>query len=44
MIYYYHISESEILMLTTYDKNVQEDLTQEQKNAMRDFIKQLKEK
>jgi mRNA-degrading endonuclease RelE of RelBE toxin-antitoxin system len=44
VIYYYHISESEILMLTAYAKNVQEDLTQEQKNAMRDFIKQLKEK
>ncbi len=44
VIYYYHISESEILMLTAYAKNVQEDLTQGQKNAMRDSIKQLKEK
>jgi len=43
VIYYYHVSESEILMLTAYPKNKQEDLTEDQKKAMRNFIKQLKE-
>ena len=44
VIYYYHASESEILMITAYAKNSQEDLTQEQKKSIRDLIKKLKEK
>lgn len=43
IIYYYHVSESEVLMITAYAKNKQEDLTEDQKKAMRNLIKQLKE-
>ncbi len=43
VIYYYYVSESEILMITAYAKNQQEDLTEDQKKAMRNLIKQLKE-
>jgi len=43
VIYYYHVSESEILMITAYAKNKQEDISEDQKKAMRNLIKQLKE-
>jgi hypothetical protein len=44
VIYYYHICESEILMITAYAKNKQENLTEEQKKSMRHLINQLTEK
>ena len=43
VIYYYHVSDSEVFLITAYTKNQKQDLTAAEKKLMRDLVKQLKE-
>ncbi len=41
VIYYYHVSETEIFLLDAYTKNQKENITPAQKKAIRQFVDQL---
>ncbi len=41
VIYYYHISDSEIILITIYTKNVKEDITSTEKKEMQKLVKLL---
>jgi len=43
IIYYYHVSDSEIFLIKAYAKSKKEDLSSAEKKDLRNFVNQLKE-